>query len=368
MNDDNQFEKLSFWKLLGKENIEIPIIQRDYAQGRKNQLKVRNNFLNSLYDAFFKEPVELDFIYGSIEGNTLQPLDGQQRLTTLFLLHWYIASKEQKNDKAVMERLGKFTYETRTSSREFCNDLVSKSIDFNDLMKFDNEESGQNELSKTIMNTTWFAASWEKDPTISAMLIMLDAIHGKFKDKSGLWDKLISENNSPITFLYVSLKDFGLSDDLYIKMNARGKQLTPFENFKSQFEKYIEFNNFEEANITQEEKFTHMIDTIWTDLFWNYKEEQKDKSYNIDNKLINFIAGTAINYYAEKMEIAENQEEINDVRKMLSIKGRTKNVSDEAVKRERIERRINYISNNPGEVMPADFPAKDAWQYLVNCS
>lgn len=29
----NQFEKLSFWQLLENRTVEIPIIQRDYAQG-----------------------------------------------------------------------------------------------------------------------------------------------------------------------------------------------------------------------------------------------------------------------------------------------------------------------------------------------
>jgi hypothetical protein len=33
-----QGEIISFWELLKKHNIEIPIIQRDYAQGRKENL------------------------------------------------------------------------------------------------------------------------------------------------------------------------------------------------------------------------------------------------------------------------------------------------------------------------------------------
>ena len=77
------------------EQVVIPIIQREYAQGRAKI--VRNEFLKALYDALCQPedapelPLDLDFIYGSVVNGSFQPLDGQQRLTTLFLLHWYLA-------------------------------------------------------------------------------------------------------------------------------------------------------------------------------------------------------------------------------------------------------------------------------------
>jgi len=330
-NKDKQFEKLSFWQLLAKTSVEIPIIQRDYAQGRKNQSKVREKFLSALYDGLAKNYVELDFVYGSEENGILQPLDGQQRLTTLFLLHWYIATKENKLDENIKTQLSKFTYETRTSSREFCNELVNKSIVF--------EKDAI--ISDLVKNTAWFVASWKNDPTISAMLIMLDAIHAKFKVEPNLWKQLTDEQN--ITFLYVKLKDFGLSDDLYIKMNARGKQLTPFENFKSQFEKHIEKNEFEKEITNPEDKFAHKIDTIWTELFWDYRGDDG----LIDNELTNFIAGVAINHYAQC----------------------------DASPKEEVKNRIQFLANPKDEngkltlpdICPDDFSTKEAFQYLVDC-
>lgn len=76
----------------------IPLIQRDYAQGRidKDINRVRSRFLQALYRAVTGDPITLDFVYGDIdEEGTMTPLDGQQRLTTLFLLHWYAAKKEK---------------------------------------------------------------------------------------------------------------------------------------------------------------------------------------------------------------------------------------------------------------------------------
>lgn len=86
-------KKISFWKLLESKKIVIPIIQRDYAQGREGKEFLRERFLGQLFDALREDakPLVLDFVYGSVEEDTLYPLDGQQRLTTLWLLHWYLA-------------------------------------------------------------------------------------------------------------------------------------------------------------------------------------------------------------------------------------------------------------------------------------
>lgn len=270
MSNNPTSEKLTFYKLISKHKIEIPIIQRDYAQGRTGKEDIRTNFLKALLEAVNGKHLELDFVYGSVKDDILQPLDGQQRLTTLFLLHWYIAIKENRLDDEVKELLTRFTYETRTSSREFCNDLIIKGILWNDEQK----------LSELIIDSPWFFLSWKKDPTIKAMLTMLDAIHEKFQDKANIWDNL--EN---ISFHYIELQNFGLSDDLYIKMNARGKALTDFEIFKAKFEQHIAQSNWED-NVEPTETFSHKIDTDWTDLFWNYRDEYENV---FDEQLLNFF-------------------------------------------------------------------------------
>ena len=61
--------------------------------------EIRSNFLDVLHEAVTGgEPVGLDFVYGEVENGTLRPLDGQQRLTTLFLLHWYLALRTDRLD------------------------------------------------------------------------------------------------------------------------------------------------------------------------------------------------------------------------------------------------------------------------------
>ena len=235
------------------KKIVIPSIQRDYAQGRLDPdvTKVRERFLNALYNAVTETPITLDFVYGDIDENgILTPLDGQQRLTTLFLLHWYAAKKQgvPQEDYAFLEN---FSYETRYSARYFCHELVGHMPTF------------EKTISEEIIDQAWFPLDWQKDPTISSMLNMLDAINAKFKEVVNLWDAL---KNNAITFYFLPIKDMGLTDELYIKMNSRGKPLTLFEHFKAELER--ELRAVDEPLAV---RIMNKIDLKWTDLLWAYR-------------------------------------------------------------------------------------------------
>ena len=235
------------------KRIIIPIIQRDYAQGRKSPEvnRVRDRFLTSLKEAIEKKPITLDFIYGDIDSDgKMTPLDGQQRLTTLFLLHWYAAKKEGL-PRDEYEFLKRFSYETRYSARDFCDHLV------------DFDPSFAIPLSEEIVDQPWFPLSWLKDPTISSMLVVLDAIHEKLSGTIDVWGRL---KTGVITFFFLPIKDMGLTDELYIKMNSRGKPLTQFEHFKAELERSLR-----ELDKDAARRIAGKIDTVWTDMLWRYR-------------------------------------------------------------------------------------------------
>ncbi len=298
----------SFYDLLKSNNIEIPIIQRDYAQGRKDKKKIRQNFLNALYESISKEKkIMLDFVYGSSTEDSFQPLDGQQRLTTLFLLHWYAALKDNKLLE-VENTLIKFTYETRISSRDFCNSLVKNNITL----------SKDVSPSETIIDSPWFYLSWKNDPTIDAMLRTIDDIHLKFFATPNLWHKLTSSEFNLIRFYHVELENIGLTDDLYIKMNARGKLLSTFENFKAGFEKLIRDEKWEnQSDFTQ--TFAFKIDTTWTDLFW--KHFRKDDT--VDSSFVNFISTLLM----LQTSVARSQKTDERLRIISKLKDDSNNIS-----------------------------------------
>lgn len=241
-------------EIVNLKQIVIPIIQRDYAQGRKDSdvKRVRKRFLASLKNAIVGNPITLDFIYGDIDSNGIMtPLDGQQRLTTLFLLHWYAAKKENI-DINEYKFLEKFSYETRYSARDFCDLLVNEYT-----------PSFEGLISEEIIDQAWFPLDWAKDSTISSMLVMLDAIHETFGEVSEIWNKLKTGN---ISFYFLPIKDMGLTDELYIKMNSRGKPLTQFEHFKAELE-----HGLREIDENVAKRIMRKIDIDWTDMLWQYR-------------------------------------------------------------------------------------------------
>lgn len=287
------------------EGIQIPMIQRDYAQGRENEFEIRNRFLKSIFNALKNdENLELDFVYGSIKEIDSRthfiPLDGQQRLTTLFLLHWYIGKRELKTVELdlLLTSLRGFTYATRSISRDFCEKLIDITISFNELPK--------NEIT----NSGWFYSHYEKDPTIKAMLIMLDAIH-TFYENELLENAFLNvfPSLSKLKFYILPLGGFNLTDELYIKMNARGKQLTDFENFKADLINWLrneknpnskEFQNIvklKEREMPYHLSFATKLDTNWTHSFWEYLNQQKKDSKNLNIYFLRFWNRFLLNNY-----------------------------------------------------------------------
>jgi hypothetical protein len=278
------------------KSIEIPMVQRDFAQGResKDVLRIRNSFLNAIHSALVEDrPVKLDFIYGTITEGKLIPLDGQQRLTTLYLVHWYIA-KHENRDPTVYSFLKEFKYRTRFSSQYFCESLVDCSPDFE-----------CEKLSEWITDQCWFMYSWEKDPTIRSMLVMLDAIHILFRNTSGIWEKLVDQLNPPISFYFLPLEDMGLTDNLYIKMNSRGKPLTDFEHFKAEFGKTLK-----DLSPDLYKEFSQKADIEWCDMLWHYRGDDD----LIDDEFMRYYRFISeILCYTNNIQIPENDFDLADI-------------------------------------------------------
>jgi len=314
----------TFWEIISNQGIEIPPIQRDYAQGRESEKidKIRKNFINSISTALKENaPLRLDFIYGKIYGirneeehrrnknainsllrsvkdyatsidltfNEIEindkspnkedlvyliPLDGQQRLTTLFIFHWYFSKRLNIIENLTI--LKRFKYKTRKSSLSFINLLCSEfDIDFK--KPIDEEIKGLENFSNT----------WLDDPTVKSILVVLKAVHKEFVSDSDKDIVLYLERITTgkiIFFDFLNLIDFNLSDELYVKMNARGKQLTDFENFKAWL--FGEIENKQLFNDEMWKEYKSHFDIKWNDIFWNVK---KSGEYEIDTAYLNFF-------------------------------------------------------------------------------
>lgn len=261
------------------DKVEIPIIQRDYAQGREKQDKLRNRFVEYLLSSLQKQtPIELDFVYGAERHDvakdgktrvaTFIPIDGQQRLTTLWLLYWFLAVREGRLAE-MQPALSKFTYETRPTAHEFCRHLTSEVFPKNMMTGID----------KYIQSRPWFDPEWMHDSSIRGMLCMLRTFAASpILATTGIClDQLVRDDM--ITFYFVPLHNFGLAEELYIRMNARGKILTQFENFKSEFYKVLKDN-------TRLEEVKDKMEYAWVTNLWHYR---KPNVYVTDECFMNFL-------------------------------------------------------------------------------
>lgn len=278
-------KKYTFWSLCNAyTKIEVPIIQRDYAQGRQTiEVNIlREKFINDflIESILTDQPVELDFVYGSIlvelkddiKQKTFIPLDGQQRLTTLFLLYYFVAVKEGRLSE-IRQTLSRFTYETRPSAHDFCVRLLQNG----QLKTIEN-------IKEQIEDSLWFNEEWINDPTVSGMLNMLETFSNNtslVNSEAKLLDKLLEENNQLVSFYFTDLEEFGLTENLYIRMNARGKMLTDFENFKSEFYKIISYKH----DLLEEVK--DKIEYFWVENLWDYKGEN---SFIVDKPFMSYLS------------------------------------------------------------------------------
>lgn len=265
----------------------IPLIQRDYAQGRADTEEVRSEFLGALARALALPPddpslpLNLDFVYGTLNPQRqFVPLDGQQRLTTLFLLHWYLAQRD--GELAAFAQLfcnangsARFAYSVRPSSSEFF-DALSQHAPSPAL-------GADDSLIEHLTDQPWYFRHWRLDPTIQSCLTMLQAMHERFHNAAtARFARLIDVQRPVISFQILDLDDFGLADDLYIKMNARGMPLTAFETFKARYERHLhtQFDGHTRQMhgkpVSTATFFAWRMDTRWADFFWNFSNARND--------------------------------------------------------------------------------------------
>ena len=263
----------SFSQLFGRNieghiirEVEIPLIQRDYAQGRKteNVNRIREVFIDKLCNALLPEApaIDLDFVFGDVEDNEgenqgkFYPLDGQQRLTALFLLHCYLTWRTEGRSQDQPWR--RFSYATRPEARDFCEFLVRVDPDCSEYP------------SVWITDHSDYLSTWQHDPSIQSMLVVLDSLHGwcaaKQPDLQKALARLVDKDSPAIRFHVLPMKANGLTDALYVKMNSRGKPLTTFENFKAHFGDLLK-----KAHPDKAAYFSDNVDTDWSNILWPFR-------------------------------------------------------------------------------------------------
>lgn len=240
----------SFTELMKENKVVIPIIQRDYAQGRNDHSKaetVRKRLIDDWISVLSDNSQRMDFnyIYGNEENDIFYPVDGQQRLTSLYLLYWYLAHKVGKEEEI---QDWSFDYRTRNSASEFFTLLKdpAQSQALFDIL----DDKKVYEKVKCIEDCRWFKSKWENDPTIMSCINFLNLLADKllaYEDHiKDFWKRLYEDEKPAVYFTGIIEKD-GESAETeaaksYTRMNARGKRLTDFENIKAMLDDIEKMN------------------------------------------------------------------------------------------------------------------------------
>ena len=217
--------------LFSKDNkIIIPDLQRDYCWGTTSDKDGNNlvaKFFDSLYENKEKE-LNLGLLYGyEAPLGHIQLCDGQQRITTLFLLlgmlnkntddsfRRLLISESEEND----DWEPYLQYAIRESSLYFLSDLTRFFFIDNKTLKVDE-----------IKRQPWYFKDYDLDPSIQSMIVAMKTIEQKIdgincKD----FGALISQQ---LTFLYYNMGNRSKGEETFVVINTTGEPLSSTENLK----------------------------------------------------------------------------------------------------------------------------------------
>ncbi len=317
----NKFlEELSVEDLLNKYNFIIPEIQREYVWGSNEQNILDKFFLDikeginetslseedtvqieafqkmlqkvdskdkenvrKLMDTYLaKKDMNIGFLYSYKPGyyiyNDLDEdvylIDGQQRLTTLFLSLFYFALKEKENYEDFLnlfrfdqslERIA-FDYRVRTLTHNFLIELLARCQSIEDLVN--------------IKEKTWFLTDFALDVTVNSMVNTLRKLHEFFGKDDKKYYQFIKKQ---IRFWHFKTEETSQGEELYITMNSRGQQLADNETLRASL--------FENEKVKKQQIAWGAKWERWQDFFWQNKQAggNADLGLNQFLKWVNII-------------------------------------------------------------------------------
>ncbi|MBO7607610.1 MAG: DUF262 domain-containing protein [Paludibacteraceae bacterium] len=244
MNKNSKFisgNEYCLRELLGGDTkMIIPDLQRDYCWGDrayanpndKNPRELVSDFVKNIVELFETDKnkrVTLGLIYGYEQPhNHIQICDGQQRLTTLFLLLGYINKctneKFKNNIISVKEMKDDYEPHLQYAIRESTLYFLS------DLSRYVFVEK-KTEIDK-IKESDWYFDEYERDASIQSMIAALNTINhffiGKTVDMNSLGNFVLDK----LCVLYYDMESRSRGEETYVVINTTGEPLSATENIK----------------------------------------------------------------------------------------------------------------------------------------
>ena len=277
--------------LFSLNNMIVPEIQREYVWG--NNHDVLDKFLIELenkaapcdkcHHVHTNKNINVGFLYSykpsyvKYESERILDeylIDGQQRITTLFLLLLYRATIEDRIDDfmAICRadendiEMG-FNYKVRSLTQQFLVQMIQHA-----------KEEGPTafDFISDMGNTPyWFLDDYKSDPTIKSMVGALESIQRIFGNKENFYFDFLLTN---IHFWHFKTEATSQGEELYITMNSRGEQLTDNEMQKAR--------KLPSDALPQYGKDWES----WQTYFWRNRKKGGANNHNADKGFNNFLA------------------------------------------------------------------------------
>ena len=217
--------------------IRIPRLQRDYVQGLDPRVIIP--FVEALLG---KADIHLNYIYGPQPSPEMgfEPVDGQQRLTTLWLLRLCLSKV------AGCPFFDVLSYTAREYADDFCRCLMGEKTTVPEALN--------------PQKAPWYIKAWDKDSSVKAMIATIGVIRDRIPQRPEDAAALLDNLKERIKYCLLPLGD-DINEDIYIKMNRRGLPLTRFEILKSWLD--------ERADAEWKQK----MDGCWSEMAWNLIEK-----------------------------------------------------------------------------------------------
>lgn len=255
--------------LLSQNNFIIPEIQREYVWG--NNEDVIKKFLTSLKDKIGEpcslchlpnetQKINIGFLYSykpdyvKVQNDRFLDenlIDGQQRFTTLFLMLFYFALKENRKNE--------FLNLIRFEDDSMCFDFKVRDITKLFFLEFIQKTNSISEF-KQISQQTWFLDDYKNDLSVSSIVKALNYISEIFNDFTKYYSHFINK----IVFWHFKTEATSEGEELYITMNARGEDLAANEITKAAL--MLEDKDLFDSGIKWES---------WQQIFWKNRDQNR---------------------------------------------------------------------------------------------
>lgn len=203
-------------EILEGERLVVPEIQRDYVWGDEKNIGKLLAFVSDLQAGLLVGNKNVGFMYSYLAHKSEHYIiDGQQRFTTIILLLYVLANKENRLRDfqrllKVDEPTMKFCYNVRPLTEQFLP-LLFKEI-------YPTDDSIQDKI--------WYISAYDSDMTIRSILNAVKELY--HQNYYCTYDDLLEK----VYFWYFDVAQTSQGEELYISMNSRGQKLVDHEQIK----------------------------------------------------------------------------------------------------------------------------------------